>query len=490
MSKKHSNFFITAAMEDLAEDLTGAPPAGAQTTDGVSSSDVSQSQQAASQTANQVTQTDIDSSVDAVAMLMEQNTQLATENDELSEQTFDNDTDAIEISSDSANKDLEEAVQAGIALENLSYIADLAVKTKTANQATVAALALGLESICYSADIKSPVAALEDDTLRLAGPAAQTNAIGETAKSKSKEIVAKLVAGVKRIIGWIIGVIRNVAANTGKIAKKAGALKAQLEKIDESAVINNGPFIASLRLVEGGGDANKQFEEYVKLASKTLYGFFNDSFVSNMKTTVDEIVRSNFERSVQVTFKPSPATLLGKRAGEITRMMLSTIFTEHGTGADVPNVPANVPEKELTVGLTPEVIGGNRLFLATTVNSQDSATPFVFRAGLAKNQPKFETPENIPVVKKAGARAVLQIIERWMGDQEALEARLKKIESLPTSGENHLDIAIVGAYLQLLSGIATSIIPHFLRLNVQNAARYVAYVDRSIAASTKAAEAK
>ena len=180
MSKRNS--FITHALEELQSEAV----AGSETP--------------AASAAPATSETNMDTTGDAVAELMEKNTDLSNDNAELQSESFDNDVDAIETTSDSVSEDLTEAVQATVALENLADLCYLTLKSGQANAAAVAGLAFGLEQITNSLNMPSSVAALESETLSLDGPKEQVAAIGKAAEEKSESIFKRIIESIKRII--------------------------------------------------------------------------------------------------------------------------------------------------------------------------------------------------------------------------------------------------------------------------------------------------
>src|SRR5690606_28492368 len=105
------NKFIASALEEINQELSLTEQNATEvTTPNVGEVDKT------------VTETNIETS-DTVAELMEQNVELASENIELQSENFDNDVDALDSASDSVQQDLDEAVAAGVALEELAYLA-------------------------------------------------------------------------------------------------------------------------------------------------------------------------------------------------------------------------------------------------------------------------------------------------------------------------------------------------------------------------------
>lgn len=472
--KINSNRFIQAALEELQQEAN----VGSQTDAGNSPSGVV-AENAPAAAATAVTETNIDSNTDAVAELMEKNSELQTENTELQEESFDNDVDAIAASSDSVTDDLEETVQAGAALEELAHIANMTAKSGQANQASVAGLYMALEAISRNAGLKSSGPALE--ALALDGPQGQAESIGKEAMGKAKELGKRLIASIKRIIGWVIGIVRQLLTRSAKLAERANAaleLISEGNALDRTKSIDASPFITSLRLVEGGGDANQQFKAYGALASKTLFGFFNDSFVSKLNATFESSIRGGSQQ---------PGA---KELNEILKLLMGTVFTENGNSGD-SGAPESVSDRDLTVGKTVPCVGGSQLYLAATLDLKPSDTAY-YHIGLVKNQPKFDTPKTIPVVDRALAEDMLPLIRLWMGEQKNLENRLKKLENMGKDFEPEpgTTIPAVQQFLSVLTTLATSCIPQFLRLNIQNSTNFIAYVEKSVSVSKAAAPEK
>lgn len=470
------NQFIAAALEELQQEIaTGDQTAIAVATPTDTPAD--------STGAPQVTETNIDQSVDAVAALMQKNTELATENVELQSETFDNDVDAIQSVSDSVHRDLDEAVQAGVALEQLAHIAQLTVKSGQANAASVAGLAFALEQISINVGMKSSTAALEDNTLRLEGPKAQAEAVGKAAEEKAKSIFERLIEGIKRIVGWILNVMRQMFSSFSLLTNRIKKASAELNQIEESNTIDSLPFIASLRLVEGGGDINKQFEEYARLATKTLYGFFNTNFIDHMTSAFESLGKEESDADKQAG---------NKQLAEILRTAMSVIYTENATFADMAGkAPEAVQSKDLTIGKTVPCVGGVQLYLAATLDGGE----FYCRGGLVKTSPKFDAPESIPVANIKQADQMFGLITKWIQDHSVLERNLQYLGALKfthmLASSSESKSKAIGQYLSVLASLATGTIPQFLRMNIRNSINFVTYVEKSIAVSkAKTAEKK
>lgn len=446
MTTRYKNSFIRAALEELEVPEAEAPGA-----------------------APAVTEVDVDSSTDAVAELMEKNATLENANTELEEESFDNDVAAISGASDSTHADLDEAVQAGAALEALAELCNLTIKGKYANRATVASQVAMLENITSGLGMPSQTPALEALAIGNDSPEEQTKSVGSKAMDIAKNIGKKLIEGINRIIGWIINVLRNLGDTSKKIQERAEAAYKLVDTIDATKKITAGPFISSLRLVEGGGDANKQFEEYFKLAEASLNGFFNQSFGKHM---YDTFVKNDTPKMVQ-----------GKLA-KVTQAAMDTMFTEHGDASDVSSdIPEAISDKDLSVGLTKPCVGGLQLFLATTHGDSDK---WYCRAGVAKKELKFDSPSEIPTADKSMAKTALKSAVNLVKSHKEFEANLREIErnarSL-TGGNTEVDTASMSAYLTTLAAFATSVAPNLLRLNMKNSSALIAYVEKSVSAS-------
>lgn len=463
---KHSRF-ITSALEELSQEVGASI---ATHTPAVNSGDADDT----------TTQVNFDSATDAVAALMEKNSELVDVNAGLETDNFDNDLDAIEASADTVQTDLEDAVAAGVALEQLASIIDVAVKTNQVNPTSVAGFAMALEQISYRGGLSNPIPALEAEAnIHLGEPVVQAEIIANTAMSKAKDLSRRLIEGIQRIIGWLLNMLRNFFSTAKSIGERAKKAQALVNSIDDSKTIDSTAFIASLRLVEGGGDPNKQFEEYATLASKTLYGFFNVSFAKELRDAI------NFGRTENDEGANARAGATA-RISEILKALLGTVYTESGTGADVSaHLPNDVDESALTVGKTPLCLGGVQLYLAATLEANDikSGKPLYCQSGIVKTAPKIETPESIPVANKGNAKRMLGTIEGWMRDHKELEETFNVIRGMNFVGQVSLDMPTIKMYMSVLTALASGCVPHLLRLNMKNATSYIAYVEKSAAVS-------
>ena len=472
---KHSRF-IASALEELSQEAGVTSVA----TPAVQNSEAGDS----------TTQVNIDTSKDAVAELMEKNSELLDTNATLESESFDNDLDAIETSSDTVQSDLDEAVSAGIALEQLCEIIDASVRTGQANPTSIAGFAMALEQISHRAKLTNPIPALEAETLLLEGPGDKAKSIGAAAAEKAGEIAKRLIDGIKRIIGWFMNMIRTFMSSSKAIGERARKVRALVDSIDEGKTITSQPFIASLRLVEGGADAPKQFEEYGHMATKALYGFFNHSFVDGLSKAMAEFNMTSEEERAGME-----GAVRGKLS-DILKVLMSTVYPENGSGADVAGaIPAGVGEDRLTVGKTTPCVGGIQLYLAATIGGNSGAVkvaggaeePSMFvRSGLAKEQPKIAAPESIPCVPRNLAKQMLTSIEGWVRDQKELEKVFGHIQSYKPSQE--LSWPVANMYLSVLTALASGCVPHLLRLNMKNAASFIAYVEKSAAVSKGVSE--
>lgn len=497
------NAFLSAALEELNKEVAAGDQTTTVTNDDVANA-VAVTTQPAADAAPAVTEVNIDQGVDAVAALMEKNASLQDQNASLEEESFDSDLDILDTASDSAQSDLAECVSACEALQELAYIAELSVKSGQANATSVASLAFGLEQICLRAGLESPIAALEDNAVALYHPetgtnkeasseeaaTAQADAVGKTAMEKAKEIGKKLLEGIKRIVGWIINVMRQFFTRVGGLSDRIKKAAAEYDVINESKTIDSVPFIASLRLVVGGGDANKQFEEYAILATKTLYGFFNGNFVNHMQ---DAIKHLHAEETDEAKAAGS------KQLVEVLRGAMSTIYTEQGSGADIAaSVPTAVKESDLTIGKTKPCIGGVQLYLAATLDGTlegEGEGEWYCRSGLVKNPPKIDAPASIPVVNKQLADKMFGAITKWLQEHKQLEQNLLALQAAKFVGwletrNEEVSSKAISRYLSVLASMATGAMPHLLRANIQNSINFVAYVEKSIAVSKAAADEK
>ncbi|BAW19211.1 hypothetical protein [Ralstonia phage RP31] len=403
---------------------------------------------------------------DSVAELQQQNATMDAENAELRDECFENDTDAIAEAGDEMQGDLAEANKAVAALEELAHICEMTVKSGQANKASVASLAFGLEQICARAKIPNPVSALEDGAAD-ASAAEQTEAVGDAAKSKSKEILARLAAAAKRIVAWIVGLIRKILSRSMNVAEEAKKLIPQVGSINSGLVIEDEKFIKSLRLVADRGDANQQFKAYGALATKTLYGFFNDAFVSSL----NELSQKGSNSDQLAIFENTAKVLKG---------LQQHVFDEPGVASDLAEKPELPEGQQLRVSLTEPMIGGVRLYLAYSAPISEKS---YLKAGLSPKQPEIVDDDTIVVADPHLAKNMLDLIVRWADDQKALEDRLQKIEGFAKVAEGEAASKYAAVYLKVLTTVATAVIPQLLRLNLQNSTNYVRYVQKSIAVS-------
>lgn len=448
------NKFLTGALEELQQQTAG----------------VQQAPQPA------IAETDVNDDTDAVAALMEKNSELQDTNATLESESFDNDVSTIETNSDSVNKDLSEAVKAGAALEGLVHIIDLAIRNNQVTMAANAGFAHALEQYSEFGGVSSPMAALEAEALQLEGPADQAKSIGDAAKDKAAEIGKRLLDGLKRLMGWAWNLVRSLFARTEALSKRAKELVGQLDSIDESKTIDAGPFIASLRLVEGGGDPNKQFKEYGEMSAKAVYGFFNNSFTNAYDSAINELKNSTVHPDMH-----RPKVTL--KLIEIIKALMGALYPENGTASDIGGVPEKISDRDLTVALTKPCIGGLQLALAATLDNEGTKEGWFCKSGPAKNQPAIDAPASIPVVDKRMARDYLGLIQHWMKDQKILEDNVKVYQSVAFTGKFVYSSAVLNQFLSVITAIMTGCLPYMLRLNIQNSANFIAYVERSIAVS-------
>ena len=490
------NAFLTAALEELNKEVAlGDQPATAVVPATTTAPQGGDTVAATSSESAPVTEINVDQSVDAVAALMEKNASLQDQNASLEEENFDSDLDILDSASDSAQSDLAECVSACEALEELAHIANLTAKSGQANAANVASLAFGLEQICLRVPgLGNPVAALEDNAVSLYHPTtgtnkeatseeaatAQADAIGKTAMEKAKQIGEKLMDGIKRIVGWILNILRQFFTRLDGLSDRIKKCAAEYNQIDESKTIDSKQFIASLRLVEGGGDPSKQFEAYASMATKTMFGFFSDTFVSRMVDAFNAIKDNESEEEHAAGMK---------ELDEVLRVALSTIYTEDGTTKDVPSFPSDANAQDWTVGKTVPCVGGVQLYLAASLEGNSGLR---CKSGLAATQPKIDMPDTIPVVDKNFADKMFGVITKWLHAHRQLEQKFGLLQGLKfvsgfTGKENKAKA--VSQYLSVLAAVATGAMPHLLRLNMQNSVNFISYVEKSIAVS-KAATAE
>lgn len=452
------NAFLTAALEHLQQgtgvQLAAQPP---------------------------VTETNVDTTTDAVAELMEKNTQLAESNATLESETFDNDVDTIQSTSDSVSEDLEEAVQVGVALEGLARIIDLSIKSGQVNQATNASWAHALENYSAFAGLKNPMPALESAVTTTSSPAEQAETIGEAAKSKAAEIGKKLMEGLRRLAGWVLNVIRSLFSRIEGLSKKAKELGGKINEIDSSKTIEAEAFISSLRLVKNGGDPNKQFKEYGEFATKAMYGFFNNSF---NKTFMDSLKDASAKHGDDAMSRVTAKTI------EIIKVMMGALYPENGNLKDVSgSIPNTVSDREVTVALTKPCIGGLQLYVAATLENEGDDGWFC-KSGISKNQPEIDHPQSIPVVDSHLAQDYIGLIQTWMRDQRVLESNIKVLQATNFVHNLTGSSDSLQRFLSAMTAILTGCMPQLLRLNIQNSANFLAYVERSIAVSKAAVPEK
>ncbi|BAW19212.1 hypothetical protein [Ralstonia phage RP31] len=468
------NPFIVAALEELQQEQAatggenGGGEAGAQSTDGVTAAGVTEQQQQAAQAAGEVTEVNMDSSTDAVAELMEQNTQLATENAELQNECFDNDADVIESASDSVQEDLNEAVAAGAALEELAHLAELTVKSGQANRASVAGLAFGLEQITDRIGVKSLLPALEAEG---GEPEEQAASIGEKAKTLAANIGKKLVEGIKRIIQAVMSFFRNLFTNTGKVAEKAKELRASLSQIDDSKEITDQGFIKSLRIPEGNDSVAEYYYNFHVFAQNAL-NFFDADFSKLMEDMFEEL------RDTKQVSAPWDRVIL-----PVVKAAQEDLFPFEPRSGSIDGAPKG---NDIDVWATPQLVGGVQLYMAWRQNPSD-AKEIMLKIGRASD-PKLRAPESIPVLSAKDADKLLQSVERWMSEFRSVQKSLSRLERLGQgvterhwSGQwsttyNHV-------FLSMFSGLAANTLPHVLNLCMMNAKRINAYVEKSIAVS-------
>ncbi len=462
------NSFLTNALEELRQEAGEAMEPG-QDVSAVAIAEEPNGQGELRANSGPVTKTNVDSTTDAVAELMEKNVELATENAELQQEVFDNDVEIVDSISDSASQDLEEAVAAGVALEQLAHICDLTVRRGEANVASVASLAFGLEQASLRACLSNPIAALESDVASDATPEQQTEAIGEAAKGKAAEVWRRIAEGVQRVISWITNAIQSIYQRFSPVAKRAEQLLGLTAQIDDNAVIEDAPFIESLRLVEHGGDANKQFKDYADLVDATLYDFFNDSFVAELNKTAQSR-ESDFMQN-----------LVG--LGRVLKAMDAKIFTQRVTPDEVYDGELP-PNRRIEAGKTAPVIGGLQLYCVWSAQFDEN---MLVKAGVVKTPVKLVTPPSIPGANKVLAADLLKRVAAWHKDQGELAARLKKIQGFGKFAEGSVAPKQATVYLRAVTAIATSIIPQLIRMNTQNASNYVRFVEKTLRASSPAA---
>jgi hypothetical protein len=461
------NAFLTAALESLQQDTAvqsaTTEPSIATTTPAVGG--VSNAADAPA-----VTETNVDTAGDAVAELMEKNQALEDANSELQTEVFDNDLDAIETVGDTVNQDLEEAVAAGVALEELAYIANFAAKNGQATKAGVAGFAMALEQLTYRGGLDSAMPALEEEAkIHLGDPIVHSEVVSSTAKAKAKEIGQRLIAGIKKIVAWVLGAIRTLFARGKVLGEKAKALQSQINSIDETMSISSSAFVASLRLLDISKTPSEQFEEYAEFANGTLYGTFGPAMGKRVLEATTELNSSDVSDGAR--------GVVNDKILEVLKSLFDTVYIETATAA---GTNAEGKGEGLTLGQTPMFVGGVQLYLAA---SMTPSTNWHCRAGLSKTVPVFITDDSIKVVQKSIAANVLQSINKWMSSSKSLEATFDNLTKLNDSVAKDASMASVHQYMSMLTAIATGCVPHLLRANIQNSANFIAYVEKSIAVS-------
>lgn len=413
-----------------------------------------------------VTDASVVETTDAVAQLQEQHDELKTENAGLEAEVFDNDVTQIETNAESVSDDLEEVVQAAAALEELSCLADLAVKKGQVNKATVATLAFGLEQITNRLGMPSVIAALEGDTVDVL-ESQQASTIGEKAKDKSKELFERLVAGIAKVIGWVVALFRKLSAPFLDLSARAKKAEALVGSIDESKEITNEVFINSLKLVAQHGDPSKQFADFEKIVPYALRWVFSDSSINALNHTFHEFVLHNGQPDV-----PKIKQHLDGLTDYASRNIFKTInrAEQPTTGALIGGIGYTlvIKESEDSNGITSKAV--------SVVINRDVET---------------ESPKSIPVVEKKLATTFLQNAQVLL-DFKPYESSLKKLEDLAkkTKDVNFDDIPLQNStraalqyYISVINSLGLSLIPALARHNLFVVSSFIKYVEESAKAS-------
>lgn len=431
------NAFITTALEELQQEISAADDKADATT----------------------TEVTFDQSLDAVAALMEKNTELAAENIELQEESFDNDTDVIDSASDSVSEDLEEAVAAGAALEELHYLAELTVKTGQANKANAASLAFALEQITDRAGLPSVMSALEDDSDN--EPAEQVKNIGGRAREIAGKVATAVAEVAKRIWQWVMNFFTGLFTNTDKIAEKAKALRGRVKEINDAAVINDDDFIKSLRIPESTGSVVDCYRDFDNFARSSIR-FFDDRFVDTLK-----------KKPTSISDSASWIEAAKPQFAEISK----ALFSNTPQANTVPDLP-----QDGVAAVTPLLPGGVQLYMA--YSEKESKVLFGRTTGL-----KIREEESIPALTAKEAETFLGSVEDWLGSFKKLKASLNQLKTVTIFDTSKVKLndsqfkSHSQVFIKMLTGLATSTLPHTLNLCIFNSKRLIAYTEKSIEAS-------
>lgn len=416
--------------------------------------------------------------VDAVAELAKTNLDLAAENSWLEEEKQQSEENEVVAAGVTVCDDLEELEITALALEELVELANLTASKGQANQASVAALAFGLEQITNSIGLKSILPALEADST----PAEQATSIGDTAKKKSQEIMKRIIEGLRYVFKIVMDFFSKIFTYNGRMVKKLESLKKSLENgsisLDGAQSFTNDEFLESLRSPDTHDSIAKQFAVYAEFARNAIVMFGSRDY--------EEVVKSIYE-----SVNPNSSVPDEVRVGYVTELFKLVelanehIFTEkHAWGSTVEVFASNNPKNRNTY--TKAMIG--ELCLHMEVNADTD--PIIARVDNSRASYVFKARETggIDPISKQEAISLLSDYIKILNKQTELDAAWSRVYKYSQGFEiksSYTSITFNSSLLKLYSGMSVRVLSEVLRTNMKNAQKLMAYIELSSKAAKK-----
>ncbi len=422
------NSIVNAALEALAADAAGSE--GGELADG-GIKPVDTSGGTPPESTEQVQATDVEN-VDAVAALQERVAVLEDEN-------AVKETDLIEAAGDQVQDDLDEAIDAAVALESLGELALATYRNGTASLQSNAGIAIGLEHICSSLNFPSIVAAVEEDGVDNQGNAAKN--LGERALAASKQIMKSVIDFFKRIKGFLVTFFKEQIAVFTRVTQVAKDIDAQVTNLKGGLDIKD-PAIKSLGLVSG--DVYKDFKEYIEFSTSVMSALADES----MYRSVGRLMAKDAAGEVESVFN------------DVTSMIAKCF-------------PMSRDGKDGTTLETHDMMPGGVLYSFAYKKTPEGGFSCKIRATDVPVK-QFET---LKTISPQQARELLMSISGWSTLVDKMNKSIARLES--SVNLNNADTAspeAVRTFMSVVSQLTTVLAPMVLRMNAQVSRKFFTYV--------------
>lgn len=383
----------------------------------------------------------------------------------LEDEVYQNDQEFVQGVSQEFGEELEEAVDVVASLESLAESIDFAIASGHCNRSTNAAFYQAMTEAGKRGGFYD-TAALEDNnapqlTYEQAGGEDGAKSIGTRVKDMASAGYKAIIAGIQKFIGMVQDFYSKLTLGGENLLKKFQEFEKSSLAGLSGGEITNGALISRLGLVQGGGDAARQFETFIS--------YCHGNLVRTIAGPVLQITNSISNKATD----PFSTTFSTQALDNIIRLM-------YPETADQEDLRETETGTDWASGSTPDLMGGLRAWIVSNHNLIDEGAPLVIKSGISRDL-ETERPETIAAADSSNARAniraIISILNHWKTLNVA--AKLGRITTFIASanasrgdsgndvdgGKARTNLSNIAVVLRAISGNNTiSLVRHMLHV--------------------------